>query len=97
MSTTITRPGAILPVEVRMARKPHDCNDCGGPIQPGDKYELSASPPHRIEEYDLDHWLIWRTHYPRFDDRRFLPGCDEAAAYRERDERAATAQLTEEN
>lgn len=83
MAETITRPGAILPVQVRTARKRHTCDDCEQWIEPGDKYELSASPPYRIAEYPVDRWLTWRTHYPRHDGDRFLPGCDEAAAYRE--------------
>lgn len=86
---TISRSGAILPVEVRTARKRHVCDDCGEPIEPGDRYELSATPPHRIDVYDVDRWLIWRTHYPRHDGRFFLRGCDEAAAYREHADRGS--------
>ena len=86
---TIIRPGAVLPVEIRTARKRHDCNDCDWPIEPGDRYELSVSPPHRIQDYDVACWLTWRTHHPRHDGHRFLPGCDEAAAYREKAEREA--------
>lgn len=77
------RPGCVVPVKVRTARKLHTCDDCQGPIEPGDRYELSVTPPHRLDVYDVDHWLTWRTHYPRHDGHRFLPGCDEAAAYRE--------------
>lgn len=87
MTETITRPGAVLPVQVRTARTQHTCDDCDQPIEPGDRYELSISPPHRIQEYDVACWLTWRSHYPRQDHRRFLPGCDEAAAYREKAER----------
>jgi hypothetical protein len=79
----IIRPGAVLPVKVRTARTRHACDDCGGPIEPGDRYELSVAPPHRIQEYDVPVWLAWRTHFPRHDGHRFLPGCDLAAAYRE--------------
>ena len=81
---TITRDGAVLPVKVRTARTCHVCDDCAGPIEPGDQYELSVTPPHRIGEMDVDCWLTWRTHYPRHDGDRFLPGCDLAAAYREK-------------
>ena len=97
MSDTITRDGAVLPVKVRTARRQHACNDCLVPIMPGDRYELSATPPHRISEYDVDRWMTWRTHYPRHAEHRFLPGCDEAAAYRENAEResAVQAQLGE--
>ena len=87
MPETITRPGAVMPVHVRTARTQHPCNDCPEPIMPGDRYELSSTPPHRISEYDVPCWLTWRTHYPRHDGHRFLPGCDEAAAYRENAER----------
>ena len=83
MADTITRAGAILPVEIRTARKRHTCDDCGEPIEPGDRYELSVSPPHRVQEYNVGRWLTWRTHYPRHDRGEFLPGCAEAAAYRE--------------
>lgn len=82
MTVTIKRPGAILPVEVRTARKHHTCNDCPVPIEPGDRYELSVSPPHRVQKYNVPCWLTWRTHYPRHDGNRFLPGCAEAAARR---------------
>jgi len=78
------RDGAVLPVEVRTARKRHMCDDCRHPIEPGTRYELSVSPPHRIQEYDVPRWLTWRTHYPRHDGSRFLPGCDEAAMRREK-------------
>jgi hypothetical protein len=85
---TIIRPGSILPVRVRTARTGHTCDDCGQPIEPGDQYELSVAPPHRIAEMDVDCWLTWRTHYPRHDGDRFLWGCDLAAAYREKAVRA---------
>jgi hypothetical protein len=81
---TITRDGAILPVKIRTARTQHTCDDCGKPIEPGDRYELSTNPPHRVEYMDVPRWLTWRTHFPRHDGHRFLPGCDEAAAYREK-------------
>jgi hypothetical protein len=90
MGETITRPGAVLPVEVRTARKQHACNDCPVPIEPGTRYELSVSPPHRIPEFDVERWVTWRTHYPRHDGLRFLPGCAVAAAYREKAARAGT-------
>jgi hypothetical protein len=88
------RPGAVLPVEVRTARTGHRCSDCENPIMPGDRYELSVSPPHRIQEYDVDCWLTWRTHYPRHDGNDFLPGCaaaEVAAAWRENEERAGSS------
>ena len=74
---------AVLPVKVRTARTRHACDDCGQPIEPGERYEHSATPPHRISEYDVPVWVAWRTHFPRHDGSRFLPGCDLAAAYRE--------------
>ena len=80
---TVDRPGEVLPVKVRTARTQHACDDCGQPIEPGDQYELCVTPPHRISEYDVPHWLTWRSHFPRHDGVRFLPGCDLAAAYRE--------------
>ena len=83
MAETITRHGAVLPVEVRTARKRHACNDCRVPIDPGDKYELCAFPPHSIPEYDTDRWIIWRNHYPRRDGDRFLAGCADAADRKE--------------
>lgn len=89
MTGTVTRSGTVLPVRILTARKRHTCDDCREPIEPGDKYELSVTPPHRIQEYDVACWLTWRTHYPRHDGSRFLPGCDEAAAYREKAEREA--------
>jgi hypothetical protein len=95
MPETITRSSSVLRVEVRTARKTHVCNDCEKPIEPGDKYEHSATPPHRIQEYDVGRWLTWRCHYPRHDvggsppHARFLMGCDVAAAYREKTEREA--------
>jgi hypothetical protein len=88
-SETITRSGSVLPVQIRAARKRYACDDCYQPIEPGDRYELSVSPPHRIQEYDVDYWLTWRTHYPRHDGLEFLPGCHEAAAYREKAARDA--------
>ena len=94
MSETITRDGAAMPVKVRIARTRHACDDCSVPIEPGDKYELQVSPPHRVQEYDVDCWLTWRTHYPReagcHASYSFLPGCAEAAAYREKAEREAS-------
>lgn len=93
MAETLTRPGSVLPVQIRTARIAHVCNDCHGLIEPGDRYELSVSPPRRIPEYDVAAWLSWRTHYPReagaHASYRFLPGCDEAAAYREKELREA--------
>jgi hypothetical protein len=83
MAETIARSGAVLAVQVRTARKRHDCNDCTVPIEPGEKYERSAYPPHSVAEYDVACWLVWRTHYPRHDGSRFLAGCDLAAAYQE--------------
>lgn len=84
---TVTRSGAVLPVRLRTARAQHVCDDCGDPIEPGDRYELSVAPPHRIAEMDVDCWLTWRSHYPRHDGSRFLVGCDLAAAHREKAER----------
>lgn len=84
MTETVTRSGEILPVQVRTARKQHPCSDCGLPILPGDKYELAVYPPHSVQEYDVDRWLTWRTHYPRHDGHRFLVGCDLSAAYEEK-------------
>ena len=88
MPETITRPGAVMPVHVRTARTRHICNDCPEPIMPGDRYELSVTPPHRVDIYDVPNWLVWRTHYPReggcHTTYSFLPGCAEAAAYREK-------------
>jgi hypothetical protein len=89
MPETIIRPYSVMPVHIRTARTQHLCSDCEKPIEPGDKYELSVTPPHRIQEYDVDRWLTWRTHYPRHDGLNFLPGCAEAAAYREQAEREA--------
>src|ERR1035441_862798 len=87
VAKTITRAGAVLPVEIRTARKRHSCNDCPEPIMPGDRHELSVTPPHQLREYCVPRWLKYRTHYPRHDGHRFLPGCAEVAAYRENDER----------
>ena len=87
MTETAARDGAVLPVKVLTARKRHRCDDCKQPIEAGDRYELSVSPPHRIQEYDVGCWLTWRTHYPRHDGPRFLPGCDEAAVRREKEVR----------
>lgn len=73
-----------VPVKIRTARKQHACDDCDEPIEPGDVYELSVIPPHREEAWDVDHWLTWRSHYPRNGGTRsHLLGCDVAAAYRE--------------
>ena len=83
MTDTITRPGAILPVKVLTARKRHTCDDCREFIEPGDRYELSVTPPHRLDFYDVAAWLTWRTHYPRHDGREFLPGCAVAATRKE--------------
>ena len=88
MPETVMRDGAILPVQVRTARKQHPCNDCDLPILPGDKYELAVYPPHSIQEYNVNYWLTWRTHYPRHDGQQFLMACDLSAAYREKAERA---------
>lgn len=88
MPETITRSGAgRLAVQVRTARKGHPCNDCSEPILPGEKYELAVYPPHSVQEYDVDRWVIWRTHYPRHTSHTFLIGCDMAAAYREQNRR----------
>ncbi len=92
MAETVERDGAILPTRVRTARKQHACSDCGKPIEPAEKYELTVYPPHSVQEWDVDHWLTWRTHYPRHDGHRFLLGCDLSAAYREK---AMREQLTE--
>ena len=82
----------IVPVKIRTARKQHACDDCPEPIMPGDKYELHVTPPHRLDVWDSDHWLTYRTHWPRRPDpQRFLLGCAEAAAYREQAERNARA------
>lgn len=81
-----------IPSEIRTARRQHDCNDCGQPIEPGEKYEHTAFPPHRISEYDVDHWLTWRNHFPRFGSQgQFLFGCDMSAAYKERCAREAVS------
>lgn len=87
---TIIRSYSVLPVKVRTARTQHACDDCPVPIAPGDVYELSASPPHRVQEYDVDHWVAWRSHHPRHDGRNFLIGCAVAAAYREKAAREST-------
>jgi hypothetical protein len=79
VAETILRPGSVMPVQVRTARTQHACNDCPEPIEPGEKYELSVTPPHRLDMYDVDRWLTWRTHYPRHDGHNFLPGCAAAA------------------
>lgn len=77
-----------VPVRVRTARKQHQCDDCCEPIEPGDKYELCVTPPHREECMDSAHWLTWRSHYPRTGPAgEHLLGCDLAAAYREKAER----------
>jgi hypothetical protein len=34
MPETISRSGAIIPVEIRTARTEHPCNDCPEPIMP---------------------------------------------------------------
>ena len=97
MPETIIRPYSVMPVHIRTARKRHMCSDCEKPIEPGTRYELSITPPHRIPEYDVDRWLTWRTHYPRHDGLEFLPGCKaavEAAAFREKAEREAAAACT---
>jgi hypothetical protein len=81
---TTPRSGTVLPVKVRTARTLHLCDDCGLPIEPGEKYELSNYPPHRVQEYDVGVWLTWRSHYPRNVGGRVLLGCDMSAAYREK-------------
>lgn len=84
---TITRGGAVMPVKVRTARTKHTCDDCHEPIEPGEQYELAVYPPHSIQEYDVDRWLAWRTHYPRHYGGEFLPGCPLSAAYKEKAQR----------
>jgi len=77
-----------VPVKIRTARKRHACDDCGQPVEPGDRYELAVTPPNRDENAPRDRWLAWRSHWPRGGRKRtHLLGCDEAAAYRERAER----------
>lgn len=81
-----------VPVKVRTARKQHPCNDCPDPIEPGDRYELSVVPPHRIQEYDVDRWLTWRSHHPRAGPNgEYLLGCDLAAAYHEKSARESAS------
>ena len=92
MTETAARDGAVLPVKVLTARKRHRCDDCKQPIEAGDRYELSVSPPHRIQEYDVGCWLTYRTHHPRHDQAVFLLGCDLAAACREKAEREKRVQ-----
>lgn len=79
MTETTTRPGSVLPVEIRTARKQCVCDDCCEVIEPRTKYELSTTPPHRMSEYDVDRWLTWRSHHPRHRGHAFLPGCRAAA------------------
>lgn len=80
MTETIKRAsGGRLRIQIRTARKQHGCNDCPLPIEPGEKYELAVFPPHSIQEYDVDRWTTWRTHYPRHDGHNFLIGCVTAA------------------
>ena len=82
----------VIPAKVRTARKQHACDDCPEPIMPGDKYELHVTPPHRLDFWDSDHWLTYRTHWPRNGDSGwFLFGCIEAAAYRENQRRTGMA------
>lgn len=84
MTQTVERKGGgRIPVQVRTARKTHPCNDCPEPIEPGEKYEIAVYPPHSVQEYDVDRWLVWRSHYPRHDGQWFLIGCAMSAAYRE--------------
>lgn len=90
VTKTIMRLGCVLAVEIRTARKRHACNDCPEPIERGEKYERTAFPPHSADEWDVDRWLVWRTHYPRWEGDRFLLGCALAAAYREKASREAT-------
>ncbi len=78
----------VIPVKVRMARKTHTCDDCGKPIEPGSRYEHHVTPPNRDEYMNVARWLTWRTHYPRNGGtRQHLIGCEEAAAYREKEAR----------
>lgn len=73
-----------IPSVIRTARKAHACNDCGQQIEPGERYELTVFPPHRIPEYDVGRWLTHRSHHPRFGPLgQYLLGCDMSAAYRE--------------
>jgi hypothetical protein len=88
MAETIIRPGAILPVKVRTARKQHRCERCRKPIRLGDKYAMHTLPPRR-DVNESDHWWVLRTHADL--GREFGIGCDEAAAYRENEERNAHA------
>jgi len=77
-----------VPVKIRTARKRHACDECDQWIEPGEKYELCTTPPHRLDVTDVDSWLDWRSHYPRIGPAgQFLLGCAVAAAYRERAER----------
>ena len=77
-----------VPVKIRTARNQHQCDDCQEPIEPGDRYELCVTPPNRDEYGPPDRWLTWRSHWPRTGATGArLPGCDEAAAYREQRER----------
>ena len=75
--------------QIRTARKEHRCSEylCRTPIMPGEQYERVVWAPHRCEAMDVDHWLTWRSHAPRFGPQgQFLWGCDVAAAYRENEQ-----------
>ena len=82
----------IIPVKIRTARKRHVCDDCQEWIEPGEKYELTVWPPHRMDYMDVDNWLTWKCHWPRNTTAgSFLLGCATSAAYREHAEQEAAA------